>query len=185
MATFSLPRGSRRNRKYALVALAVVVFLAGYFVLLTNEERVMERSYADLRASNADLYLSKIRQARGFRAFVKEFVSVHDYGRPNEDAPSFLIGMWALFAHEKRVGDGFIPEACLSGVVIEDSQLKFFGGTPARYPARYSMQGNKITAHLQGAEDATIAAVGYGSHLHHIEVTGPESGRTLYGYRCH
>lgn len=185
MTTFPLPRGSRRNRRYALGALAALVFLAGYVVVLTNEERTMARFYEDLRATDADLYLSKIRQARGFRAFVKEFAAIHDYSRPMQDAPAFVIGLWALFDQEKRVGDGFIPEACLSGIVIEDGQVKMFGGKTVRYPARYTMQGNTITAHLQGAPDAAIAAVGYGSHLHHIEVKLPGDERTLYGYRCH
>jgi hypothetical protein len=144
----------------------------------------MENYYRKLRQTDSELYLSKIMQARGFRTFLKEYLTIHDYTHPVADVPAFLVGRWALFDSEKRVSDDFIPDACLSGVEIEDGRLKFFGDNEVTYPARYTIDGATVTAHLAGVQDASIAVVGYGSHLHHIRVKTAGADQPRYGYMC-
>lgn len=167
-----------------ITVMVSIVLLAGYIALLNHEERAMEEYYRNLRETNAELYLAKIVQARGFRVFLTEFLSINDYSQPVVEVPPFLVGRWALFDKERRVSDDFIPEACLSGLEIQDGKLRFFGDDSAVYAARYTMAGAIVTAHLDNAEESMIEVVGYGSHLHHIIVKGPGGDRPRYGYMC-
>lgn len=180
-------RAFPRVRAYRLLSVTIVVamaLLAGYVLLLSHEEQAMEDYYSHLRQTDAGLYLSKVMQARGFRAYLKEYLSIHDYSRPVAEVPSFLMGRWALFERPKRVSDDFIPDSCHSGLEIEDGRLKVFGDGAVSYPARYTMDGTTVTAHLKSADDASIDVVGYGSHLHHIKVMLPGSEQPRYGYMC-
>lgn len=185
MSTLHLPHPTRRSRLTAIAAAVLAVLLAGYIMLLNHEERVMDKYYQDLRTQNLDLYLAKIMQARGFRRFLDEYVATHDYSNPIEEVPPFLIGRWALFDKAKRVSDAFVPDACVQGLEIEDGQLKLFGDGGMTYAAAFTMEGKQVTAHLAGTDKpATIDVIGYGSHLHHIEVNLPDGKGLQYGYQC-
>ena len=183
MTTLPLPRGARRNR-LTIVVIVTAVLLAGYILLLNHEERLMAQYYKDLRQSHPQVYLAKIMQARGFRMFLQEYESMHDLTKPSAKVPTFLIGRWALFDKAKRVSDEFVPKTCLSGLEIEDGHLSLFGEGAMQHDATYTMAGNKVTAHLSGGGAATIGVIGYGSHLHHIEVMLPGHKDVQYGYMC-
>ena len=184
MTTLRLPRTFRRTRLATTVAVVTAALLAGYILFLNHEEKQMSQYYAELRKSDLDRYLAKIMQARGFRTFLDEYAATHDYSDPIEEVPRFLIGRWALFAKAKRVSDDFVPDACVNGLEIEDGQLKLFGEGGMSYAAAFTMKGKQVTAHLVGAEPATIDVIGYGSHLHHIEVMLPGHKDVQYGYMC-
>ncbi|MDF1748775.1 MAG: hypothetical protein P1V34_07875 [Alphaproteobacteria bacterium] len=173
-----------RKQFLALGITATVVLMAGYIMLLNHEERAMSDYYEKLRQTSPDVYLSKIMQARGFRSYIDEYLDIHDYSQPQKTVPPFLLGRWALFDKYKNVSDDFLPDSCLNGVEIEDGRVKFFGKTTGDYPAKYTMQGNTVTLQLDGAPATDVDVVGYGSHLHHIEMHAPESGQVLYGYMC-
>jgi hypothetical protein len=168
----------------ALGISATVVLMVGYIMLLNHEERVMSQYYEKLRQTAPDVYLSKIMQARGFRSFIDEYLVIHDYSQPKKTVPPFLLGRWALFEKFKHVSDDFLPDSCLDGVEIEDGRVKFFGKTKGDYPATYTMDGNTVTAQLDGAQDINVNVIGYGSHLHHIEMALPGSDGVQYGYMC-
>lgn len=185
MATLDISFPSPRKRLFLITIIAVLAFSVGYIMLLNHEEQVMEKYYKNLRDTNVTLYLSKVMQTRGFRAFLKEYLTVHDYSHPVSEAPVFLVGRWALFDKEKRVSDDFIPSTCFSGVVIEDGRLKFFGYDVDSRVTRYTMKGSTVTAHRRDASDVNIDVVGYGNYLHHIVVRTPGSSHPRYGYMCH
>ena len=184
MTTLRLPSVLRDNQRRALIAVAAIVVVVGYIMLLSHEENVMRKYYDDLRSTNANLYLSKILKARGFDKYLEEYLEIHDYEKPIEEAPLFLVGRWALFDEKKRVGDDFVPDTCVPSVEIEDGNLKFIDNDKNRYAARYTMKGSVVTAHLEGRHDVTVEVVGYGSHLHHIELQDKGTGETRYGYMC-
>jgi len=171
--------------------LGLAAFVVVYIVILNHEERVMEDYYKDLRETDPALYLSEIRQARGFDYFLTEYLRMNDYETPKAEVPPFLMGRWALFGEEKRVGDDFMPESCLNSLEIEDARLKLLeDGEERLFPVRYTMDGNRASAHLEQGQAAHIAVVAYGSHVHHVEVDGlPVAGQnpstTWYGYLCH
>ena len=185
MTTISLPPAFTKKRLLLVISIVTAVLVVGYVMLLNHEERVMEQYYKHLRETDAELYLSKIMQARGFPVFLKEYLTVHDYSKPISEAPAFLVGRWALFDVEKRVSDDFVPDACAKGVEVEDGMLKVFDDKVTSYPALYSMKGTMVTAHLQGTANANIEVIGYGSHLHHIKAFLPGSTKPQYGYLCH
>lgn len=184
MTILRVPPVLLRKRLLPITILVSVALLAGYVALLNHEERAMEAYYSNLRQADTDLYLSKTMQARGFRVFLKEYLAIYNYTQPKAEVPPFLVGRWALFDEEKRVSDNFIPDLCLSGVELGDGRMKFFGADTVSYPARFSMAGTTVTAHLADAGRATIDVVGYGSHLNHIVVKGPDSSQPRYGYMC-
>ncbi len=184
MTTLRLPLAFRNSPRRIWILVIAAVLLGGYLLLLNHEEQVMEDYYDTLRRENVELYLMKVRQAHGFRTFLKEYLTIHDYGTPKVEVPPFMVGRWALFAEEKRVSDAFLPESCLNSLEIEDGQVKRLGETTTRYPAAYTMSGSTLTAHLDTDETMAIKAVGYGSHLHHIEVTLPGENAPRYGYMC-
>jgi hypothetical protein len=184
MTTLRLPNVLRDNQRRSIVAIVAVVVVIGYIMLLSHEENVMREYYDGLRSTNANLYLSKILKARGFDKYLDEYLALHDYGKPTEEAPLFLVGRWALFDDKKRVGDDFVPDTCVPAVEIEDGNLKFIDNEKNRYTAHYTMNGPTVTAHIDGRDDVTVQVVGYGSHLHHIEVHDKSTGATRYGYMC-
>ena len=185
MKTLRLPFGLRGKQLVPITIGAGAALIAGYIMLLNHEERVMEKYYEKLRATNSELYLSKIMQARGFRTYLKEYLTIHDYSHPVAEVPTFLVGRWALFDKEQRVSDYFVPDSCHKALEIEDGEFKILGDHASDYPARYTMKGTTVTAHLKGAKAASIDVVGYGSHLHHITVQIPGRDHPRYGYMCH
>lgn len=169
---------------------ALSILGCGYIFLLNHEESVMEEHYAELKTTDPILYLSEIRQAQGFRVFLSEYLDINDYSAPVPSAPPFLVGRWGLFKAEKRVGDDYIPDSCLTSLEIEDGRLRLLGEHERVVPATYSMTGDTATAHLTGEPAAAIRVVAYGSHVHHLEVqglavNGASRDRTWYGYLCH
>jgi hypothetical protein len=162
----------------------MLVLLAGYVLLLNHEERAMEAYYADLKENNVELYLDKILQAQGFRTYLEEYLEVHDYTKPTTEAPPFLVGRWEMFDESMRVDDEFVPDSCSNALEIEDGQLKTLGTSPNQEAVHYTMAGDQVTVHREDAPKMTIAVIGYGSHLHHLEITDPVLGSTRYGYMC-
>jgi len=181
MSIFTVARKSRQFRFNVTAALAALAFFCVYFILLMHEERRVERAYAELRKSDPDIYLEKIRQVRGFKNFLQEFRALKGFDQARSEAPPFLIGRWALFDEQKRVGDAYVPPSCIQNITIQDGQIAV-GGT--RYAVKYVMQGVATVAQRTDGLTVVIEPVGYGAHLHHIEVTMPGVTGVRYGYLC-
>jgi hypothetical protein len=184
MTTLRLPHALRGTRRRVTLGVATLVLLVGYVLLLNHEERAMEAYYADLRKNNVDLYLDKILQAQGFRTYLSEYLTVHDYGEPTSVAPPFLVGRWELVDEDLRVDDEFVPDSCANGLQIEDGRVKRLGPDATETRVRYTMDDDRVLAHRDGTAPLEITVVGYGSHLHHIEVRDPEANTVQYGYMC-
>ena len=184
MVSFRIARASRRFRINAWVGLALLVAFGAYVLALTQMQHTTERTYAELRHSDPDLYLAKIRQAEGFRVYLREFVELKGYQTPQTEAPPFLIGRWALYDEPMRVDDAYVPPMCLDDIVIQDGNIRTGRPKRASYPVRYQMQGEKVLADREKAAPIVIVPVGYGTHVNHIEVRLPGSETTRYGYEC-
>ncbi|MCF8481915.1 MAG: hypothetical protein K9H25_15930 [Rhodospirillum sp.] len=184
MTTLRLPLALRSSRRRVIVVLTTLVFLVGYILLVNHEEHAMEAYYADLKENNVELYLDKILQAQGFRTYLEEYLEAHDYTRPTSVAPPFLVGRWEMFDESMRVDDEFVPDSCSNALQIEDGRIKTLGVSPSQEAVHYTMVEDRVTAHREGLSPLTITVIGYGSHLHHIEVTDPALGSTHYGYMC-
>ncbi len=185
MVSFSIPRSSRKFRFTAGVGLGVLVLFAAYVFALTQIQHSTEKTYAALRASDPDLYLSKIRQVEGFRVYLRQFTELKDYRAPKVEAPPFIIGRWALYDEPMRVDDAYVPPVCLDDVVIQDGMIRTGRPKPAEYKVRYMIDGMRVLAQRDQGTPITIAPIGYGVHVNHIEVTLPGQAKPRYGYLCH
>ncbi len=184
MATFSFARRSRKFRINIWVALALLALFAAYVLALTQMQHSAERTYAELRSSDPDLYLAKIRQAEGFRVYLRQFTQLKGYQTPQTIAPPFLIGRWVLYDEPMRVDDAYVPPICLDDVVIQDGMIRTGRPKPAEYAVRYQIQGTQVVATRENASSIVIVPVGYGTHVNHIEIILPGSQKTRYGYEC-
>jgi len=184
MVSFHLARRSRRLRINAWFAAGLLVAFGAYVLALTQMQHTTERTYAELRNTDPDLYLAKIRQAEGFRTYLRQFTELKGYQTPQTMAPPFLIGRWVLYDEPKRVDDAYVPPICLDDVVIQDGNIRTGRPKPASYAVRYQIQGGKVLARRDNAPPIVITPVGYGVHVNHIEVALPGSKKVRYGYEC-
>lgn len=183
MVSFSIARSSRRFRFNAAVGIASLVLFAIYVFALTQMQHSTERTYAELRTTDPDLFLSKIRQAEGFRVYLSEFTALKGYRTPKTEAPPFIIGRWALFDEPMRVDDAYVPPVCLDDVVIQDGLIRTGRPKPAEYKVSYVIDGKHVLAKRDTGTPITIVPIGYGVHVNHIEIMLPGT-RMRYGYLC-
>ena len=184
MVSLKLARSSRRFRINTWVAVALLAAFAAYVFTLTQMQHTTERTYAELRTKDPDLYLAKIRQAEGFRTYLKQFTVMKGYATPQTEAPAFLIGRWVLYDEPMRVDDAYVPPICLDDIVIQDGNIRTGRPKRASYPVRYEIQDEKVLALRENAPPIVVVPVGYGTHVNHIEVKLPGSDKTRYGYQC-
>jgi len=183
MVGFRLARRARRLRINAWFAAGLLVAFGAYVIALTQMQHTTERTYAALRVSDPDLYLAKIRQAEGFRTYLRQFAALKGK-TPQAEAPPFLIGRWALYDQPMRVDDAYVPPICLDDVVIQDGSLRTGRPHRASYPVRYRVDDTKVVAERDNAPPIIIVPVGYGVHVNHIEIKLPGSDKKRYGYVC-
>lgn len=184
MVSFRIARRTRSFRINAGLAVSLLVAFAAYVLVLTQIQHTTTRTYAELRKSDPNLYLAKIRQAEGFRVYLRQFAELKGYQTPQAEAPPFLIGRWALHDKPLRVDDAYVPPLCLDDIVIQDDNVRT--GRPKRvsYHVRYQLQGPNVMAVRENAPPIVIVPVGYGTHVNHIKVRLPGSDQTRYGYLC-
>jgi hypothetical protein len=183
MVNFNIARSSRRFRFTAGVGIVSLVLFGAYVFALTQIQHSTEKSYAELRATDPDLYLSKIRQAEGFRVYLRQFTEMKGYGTPKLEAPPFVIGRWVLYDEAMRVDDAYVPPVCLDDVVIQDGLIRVGRPKPAEYKVHYVIEGPLVLAQRESASPISIVPIGYGVHVNHIVVTLPGS-KPRYGYLC-
>jgi len=183
MVSFSVTSRSRRFRFNAAVGVASLALFAIYVFALTQVQHSTERTYAALRATDPDLFLSKIRQAEGFRVYLRQFTVLKGYGTPKTEAPPFVIGRWALYDEPMRVDDAYVPPVCLDDVVIQDGLIRTARPKPAEYAVSYVIEDKRVLAKRNNGPPITIVPIGYGVHVNHIEIMLPGT-KMRYGYLC-
>lgn len=174
----------RMFRAYLIFAVLTLIFLAAYLQFLSYQDRKMAAYYAQLRQEHPDMYLEKMAELRGFDAYVAEFQKMRDYSQPRAEVPPFLVGRWRLFEEPRNVSERYFPEACLSGIELEDGRVKMFGLFNGDYGARYRIDGMKVDIALGADGHIPVRLISYGSHLHHLELTLPGQAARYYGYLC-
>jgi hypothetical protein len=183
MVNFNIARSSRRFRFNAGVGLASLALFAVYVFALTQVQHSTEKTYAELRASDPDLYLSKIRQAEGFRVYLRQFTELKAYDTPKLQAPPFVIGRWVLYDQPMRADDAYVPPVCLDDVVIQDGLIRVGRPKPADYTVRYVIEGPMVMAQRELGAPISIVPIGYGVHVNHIVIRLP-GAKPRYGYLC-
>lgn len=180
----NIARRSRRFRFNAGLGLASLLLFGAYVLVLTQLQRSTEQTFARLRSSDPDRYLSQLRQTEGFPVYLETFGELKGYGTPQRLAPPFLIGRWALHERPLRVDDSYVPPSCLDNVVIQDGQIRATRPEEATYDVSYAIGGKRVLAMREGKTPIIIVPIGYRAHINHIEITLPDDDGTRYGYLC-
>lgn len=183
MVSLSIARSSRRFRFNAGVGIVSLILFSVYVFALTQMQHSTERAYAELRTTDPDLYLAKIRQVEGFRVFLRQFTELKGYETPKVKAPPFVIGRWVLYDEPMRVDDAYVPPVCLDDIVIQDGLIRTGRPKPAEYKVRYVIEDKRVLAVRNAGPAIAIVPVGYGVHVNHIEVILP-GAKLRYGYLC-
>ena len=184
MVSFRLARQPRGFRLNLWAAVGLSAAFAAYVLALNQIERTTERSQAELRKTDPELYLEKVRLTNGFRAYLSRFTDLKGFTAPQTEAPPFLIGRWALNDKPLRVDDTYVPPMCLNNVVIQDGNIRTGRPKPASYTVRYHIEGKQVLATRADGPPIVIVPVGYGTHVNHIEIKLPGGDATRYGYAC-
>lgn len=88
MISFRIARSARRFRFNATLGYVMLLLFVGYVLALTQLQRSTEKTYAELRRVAPDRYLSEIRQAEGFRVYLREFRTLKGYDTPDPAGPA-------------------------------------------------------------------------------------------------
>lgn len=173
-----------RNRAALYVAAGLVVVYLGYFAFLQKEENTARENVAAMHQSDATRYLESVDALQGFDAYFAEFAKIHDYTRPRDDVPPFLVGRWAMFDAPKQVQESYIPQECGNALMIEDGRVRILGEKAASFDVKYSIVADVVLADTAGGETIRIAPVAYSNHIHHLVVDLPDSEQPVYAYLC-
>lgn len=178
-------KGSIVNRrtKGLLVALALLVAAGGYVWLLKYKNQAVAEHFDQLERNDLRAYLSHVRMTRGFGTFVAEYAKLRHFEGWKDDAPSFLVGRWALFDEPKRVSENYFPDVCLNAVEIEDGRFKHMLKHTEIHKARYRIENDHVVVRLADGRTVPVMLASYGTALHHIVVTLPGDHKR-YGYLC-
>lgn len=174
----------RNLSSYLIIGLLVLLAGAGYIYFLKLKDDEVLTRLSTLRQNDPVHYLQQVRLLEGFDAYLSEYSATRGFNHFQRQVPDFLLGRWALFDEEQRVGYHYIADDCSTFLGIEDGEIKAVGEIQADYPAQYRIAGSTVEAQIAEGMVVPISLVSYGSDLHHIEVTLPGRGAPSYGYLC-
>ncbi len=174
----------RRIRNVALGIVATLLVIGAYAWFLGAQENRVRDYLAQLRQSDPNAYLTRIKQIAGFQRYLAEFRIIEGFDRPRSSAPSFLLGRWALFPEPKRVSDKFVTSECDNPLLFENGRITLPGDTAPRSPVTYQITGEMLNVMLPDGKELPIALISYGVNLHHLELALPGKTQKLYGYAC-
>ena len=175
---------ARRNLALAWLALGVAILFALYMGFLGVMASREEARVAAERRDHPARYLDEVRSRQGMEAYIEELAQLRDFDDWRDQAPIFLIGAWALADVEwTRVGDD-PGRHCLSGLVIEDGQMRYFGERTGRVGARYRIEGHRVLVSLADGGEISMTVPPDPWHEHQLLITLPDREAPFHGFRC-
>lgn len=170
----------------AKAALTALILLAAYLPVVALMESREEARIEALRATDPAAYLDAVRAHGGMAPYLEALAEVRHFDDWRDTAPNFLIGAWALRAADAAPDADHPPAdpagACLSGIVIEDRGIRWFGARPRKVAAQYRIEDEHVLVRLAEGGIAAIDVAAQGSR--EIEITMPGSDRPAHGFRC-
>lgn len=162
---------------------AAVLFVLYFGFVELMEAREAARIAAE-RQEDPARYLDEVRTRHGLDAYIEALADVRDFDTWRDQAPTFLVGAWALVdADADTVGED--PGAhCLTGLVVEDGRLRYFGDRRDSFAARYRIEDTTILVDLADGGEITMRSPPDPWHPHQLEITLPGSEEPYYGFRC-
>ncbi|MEZ5715089.1 MAG: hypothetical protein R3D85_07915 [Paracoccaceae bacterium] len=184
MATAKQWRHYRPSRLgMALSALAVVA-IGAYFAVLHALDGRAEAYFTALRKSDPALYLSQLRDARGFPAFLEEYRILEGYDTFKPAAPSFLVGRWTMRNDPLRLTPGTAPAQCSDPVTFDYGIILMADTGEVSLRVSYAIEGQSVLFKAPGIDTFTIDLISFGAELDHIEFRPPGQAESVFAYQC-
>lgn len=164
-----------------LAGLGLVLLLL-YLPMVALVEEREEARLERLSESAPARFLDLERSRHGMGAYLDALAELRGFDRWRDSAPTFLIGAWALPGPEDEGGKPGLH--CLSGIVIEDGRVRWFGSRREVAAARYRIDHGEIQIALR---DGQVLQVQVPRHLageRRIDLAVPGRPTPLHGYRC-
>lgn len=159
--------------------------IAAYLPFLEVMEAREEARLVRLSHAEPALYLDAVRNRQGVRSYLEALAEIRHFDHWREAAPTFLIGAWALAPPEEADRSTAPGRHCISGMVIEDGQIRYFGEEPHHVDAEYRIDRyDHVLARVADGGTLTISVPRHARGEHAIEVELPGMEAPLYGYRC-
>lgn len=175
---------ARRVPIVVWLGIAVAVVFALYIGFLGIMEAREEARMAAERQDDPARYLDELRAHRGIGAYIEALAEIRDFRDWRDQAPTFLIGAWALVGADRDTAGEDPGAHCLSGLVVEDGRVRYFGSRTGHVDARYRIDGHTIVVSLADGGEITIGPPSDLWHPHQLEVTLPDAETPYYGFRC-
>ncbi len=184
MAQLSL-KVLRRLTPAEWVALgAALLAVLVYLLILGALDRRAERYFLDLRDSDPATYLTQLREAKGFAAYLPEYAALEGFGDYRPKPPSFLVGRWTMRTDTLRLTPGQAPAACTDPATFDFGLFLTLDSGGVALPVQYRLNGDVIEMRTRGDAVFPIALVSYGAQLDHIEFTPPGRKAPVFAYLC-
>jgi len=184
MALLRLNRFRRpTTTEWVAGGVTLVAILAYLFVLRALDHRA-ERYFVDLRESDPATYLTQLREAKGFDAYLPEYAEIARFSDFRQSVPDFLIGRWTMREEMLRLTPGQAPGACSDPATFEFGlYLAAEAGGPA-VAVQYRIEGDAVEMRTDDGTVIPIHLAGYGSQVDHIEFTPPGRDTSVFAYLC-
>lgn len=175
----------RQNRLAVRLVLFVALALAILLPAIEWRELQVERELAELRETQPQAYLDRLRQQEGFSSYLPAYAELNGYRDWHARPPGFLEGGWRLYEVKQEVSTDFRPDVCHPAIYVEPGELHL-RGPGDRYPdARYRIRDGRIEVQLLDAGRFTITPVAPGEHIYYLKIDGlPGTDGPRYAYRC-
>ncbi len=168
-----------------MLSFGVSVLAIGlYFTILHVLDGRAETYFRDLRESNPPLYLTQLRESRGFEAYLEAYRDMNGYDAFKPAAPSFLVGRWTMRPQPLRLTPGTAPSECSAPVTFDYGIILMLESGGGALPVTYGIEGQNVLLKAANIDTFPIRLVSYGGQLDHIEFQPPGMTETRFAYRC-
>ncbi|SME97633.1 hypothetical protein SAMN06265365_10791 [Tistlia consotensis] len=178
--------GLRRLPAPLRLAAAALALLLLYLPVADLMELHEEARLARLSQAAPARFLALERSRHGMAAYLDALARLRHFDRWRETAPDFLIGAWALpepSAEDEETG-GDPGSHCLSGLVIEDGRVRWFGRRHDRAGAHYRIEHGAVLVRLADGGLLRISVPAQPAGDQRIEVLLPGRTAPQPAWRC-
>lgn len=163
-------------------ASVLAIFL--YFAVLHVLDGRAETYFRELRESNPQLYLTQLRESRGFETYLETYRTMEGYDSFKPAAPSFLVGRWTMRPAPLRLTPGTAPNECSNPVTFDYGIILLLESGGGALPVTYEIENQSVLLKAAQIGTFTVNLVSYGADLDHIEFRPPGRTDIVYAYNC-
>ena len=184
MANIRRWQNFRPNRIEVLSIGGALIAIPLYLAVLHNLDGRAETYFSNLRETDAELYLTQLRESRGFAAYVDEYREIRGYDEVRTAAPSFLVGRWTMRPEPLRLTPGTPPGRCVDPITFDYGIVLLAQGAEGAFDAGYRIEGQSVRIESPDQRNFSVDLVSYGARLDHLEFHLPGREDAVFAYSC-